>query len=284
MPKINEYRGALRTLSVLRSLNRQNGATVTELSRSTKISRTALYRILAAIQSSGYVRKRTDDGAYFLTSQVYALSDGFKDEFWITEIAGPVLDDLQRRVVWPTDLGVLRGFSIKLASTTRRHSPLVIDRELVGLEMPLLRTALGMAYLAFSSQAERKAILDYFSKQSKTADGRIARDRDSVAKVLNDVRARGYSYRYGNLYEHKRYPDLIAGAKTSTIAVPILINDHSVASIGITFIASAMTIQQAVNSHLQDLKVAASNIEKQLMKVYPGRPSSPSGCELSPHA
>jgi IclR family mhp operon transcriptional activator len=265
MSKQDAYRGTSRTLVVLRSLNADNGASITQLSRSTQISRTALYRILQALVDTGYVQKRGDDGGYFLTSLVQGLSDGFKDEYWITEIAIPVLGDLQRRVVWPTDLGVLRNGSIKLAATTRRHSPLVIDRGLVGVEMPLLRTALGMAYLAYASPAERDTLLAYLAKRPNTPDSELARNHDEIIKTLKQVRRQGYSHRYGDSYAQVKYPDLVA--ENATIAVPITVNKYSIASLGITFIASALTIQEAIARHLHDLKAAALDIEHRLAAV-----------------
>jgi IclR family transcriptional regulator, mhp operon transcriptional activator len=262
MSRLDEYRGTTRTLQVLRALNEHNGATITQLSKNTKISRTALYRILGALEEAGYVRRRKDDGAVFLTSLVQMLSDGFKDEYWIAEIAGPVLDDLQRRVVWPTDLGICRNYALRLASTTRRHSPLVIDRGLVGSDIPLLRTALGIAYVAYCSAAEREALLDYLATKSNRYDGELARDRKKLDLIFRETRTKGYASRHGDIFANRRYPDLLAA--NGTIAVPIRFEGRSVASIGITFIASALTVPEAANRYLKDLMQAAHNIELKL--------------------
>ncbi len=269
MSKLDENRGTTRALSVLRALNEHNGATITHLGKLTKISRTAVYRILGALEEAGYVRRRKDDGAVFLTSLVQTLSDGFRDEYWIAEIAGPVLDDLQRRVVWPTDLGICRNYAMRLASTTRRHSPLVIDRGLVGEAMPLLRTALGLAYVAYASAAERETMFEYLATRSNSFDGELARDRKKMDRILRDVRTLGYAHRHGDVFANRRYPDLTAA--NATIAVPIRFGGRSVASIGITFIASALTVKEAATKHLKDLRESAQAIERALEK----RPAAP---------
>ncbi|MDB5532690.1 MAG: transcriptional regulator [Hyphomicrobiales bacterium] len=265
MARESGYRGTARTLAVLRALNASNGLSVLQLSRETEISRAALYRILTELQRAGYIRRTAEDGAIYLTSLIQTLSTGYRDEIWIREIAGPVLDDLQQRVVWPTDLGILHNYQIRLLMTTRAHSPLVIDRGFAGIDMPIFATSLGQAYIAFSAPTERKAIIDYLSGDPTSVDGALLQNKTQIARLLQGVRSNGYAARFRNGYNETRYPGIIKD--TAALAVPIRRGRFSVASLGITFIASALSVKQAVEKHLQDMQDAASRIEEMLMKA-----------------
>ncbi|MDF2119511.1 helix-turn-helix domain-containing protein [Roseiarcaceae bacterium H3SJ34-1] len=254
MPSEDNYRGISRALQVLTALNRANGSSVSDLSRRTGISRSALYRILNVLVDSGYLTRRDDDRAYRLTSKVKMLSDGFRDEAWISEIGGPILDRLQQKVVWPTDLATFRGDRLQLVETTRRNSPLVIDRGLAGGQISsALRTALGLAYLAFAETAEQAAILDSCASKPESPDALLAADTATVARLIAAVRKDGYASRHrGTVLE------------TGTIAVPVKRNSYSIAAIGITFIASVLTVEEAALRYLPDLMEAAKSMEAKM--------------------
>ena len=53
-------------------------------------------------------------------------------------------------------------------------------------------------------------------------------------------------------------------SNNATLAIPIMMKQHAVAAIGITFIASAMNVATAAKRHLADLKDAAAAIERAL--------------------
>jgi IclR family mhp operon transcriptional activator len=238
----------MRTLEVIRTLNTHNRSTVSQLRVVTGISRPALYRILSALMAAGYVA-RNELGAYELTHLVRLLSDGFKDDEWIAEIASPVLDAVQRLVTWPTDLALYRNYSMWLRDTTRRKSPLVIDRGTIGYRLPLLATAAGLAYIASCPDEEIEEILDALRKSEDRFDA-IAKDRRRTRLLIAKTRKDGYSSRQGGVV-----------AETGSIAVPIFHGGHVKASIGITFFASVLEPSEAASKYLAHLKRAANEIE-----------------------
>lgn len=46
------------------------------------------------------------------------LSEGFRDEQWISALAAPLLGDLLREVVWPTDVSTLDVDAMVVRETT----------------------------------------------------------------------------------------------------------------------------------------------------------------------
>jgi len=244
-------RSVLRTVEVLRALNEHNGSRAAELHRATSIPRPSLYRVLETLCACGYVRRR-DNERYELTARTRALSSGFKDEDWIREIALPVLQELQREIVWPTDIVLFDDDAVVLAETTRRNSPLTIDKFRPGARLPLLRSATGRAYLAFCPEAERQAILERLAA-SRAPENARARDRRYIASLISKTRTNGYGEQHGEI-----------DPKVAGIAVPVLSGGRVAACINITFIASALTCAEAASRYLVSLKRTARRIEELL--------------------
>jgi IclR family mhp operon transcriptional activator len=200
----------------------------------------------------GYVRRRSDGEGYAPTILVRSLSDGFNDETWVRAAALPVMEALQKEIVWPTDIASYFDDAMYLRETTRRHSPLTIDTARVGLRLPMLSSATGRAYLAFCSDAERAAIVDRL-RRSRLADDALARDGRYVSNLVTMTRRKGYGERHGEIFP-----------KTGAIAVPVKHGERVVCCLNISFIASALTPAEAAARYLDPLKAAARRIERQL--------------------
>lgn len=254
-PNKRKPKGILRTLDVLRALNAANGSTVSALHAVTRISRPSLYRILEEFRAAGYVT-RDERGGFHLTYLVLSLSDGFRDEDRIAALAAPVLEELQRRVLWPADLAIYSNHAMHLRVSTRRQSALVIDRSQIGLRMPLFSSAVGLAYVSYCTDAERESILEALRK-SDNPDDFIARDHRMVAQLIRQTRADGYGSRMGST------PG-ISVAETGAIAVPVRRERSVFACIAITFFSKVLKPAEAASRYLGDLKIAASQIESQL--------------------
>lgn len=241
-------RGPLRTIAVIRALNVRNGATVATLAQETGISRPALYRILETLRGAGYVSVDLKRQHYCLTMLVRTLAEGFSDEDWVTQVARPILRALQRRVLWPVDLGTFMDNCMWIRETTRHSSSLTIDRGVVGLRFPILRGATGRAYLAFSRPRERDLILKNISRNPQAGNELIAKPKE-VERLLKRTRRQGYGQRYGE-------PPLETGA----IAVPIMLEHRVLGCINLTFMATVLDPTEAARQHLAAMAEAAKAI------------------------
>jgi IclR family mhp operon transcriptional activator len=232
-----------RLLALLRALNAQNGSTISALSRQTGISRQALYRLAEPLAAQGLVR-RAADGRLHLTAQVRDLASGYRDEDALVEAAGPVLEELQRQVVWPTDLATYEDGEMRLRDTTRRFSPLVLDRASTGFRLPVLQTGLGLAWFAALDAARQVDLLPEIARR----DPRAAQPA-FVARLLAQAAQDGYGRRHTGFMK-----------ETNTIALPVRAGDQVLGSVGITFIASALTPAEAASRHLPALQRAADDV------------------------
>jgi IclR family mhp operon transcriptional activator len=245
-------RSLFRGLNILRALNEQGPSTVVELARATQISRPSIYRSLEALCEAGYVRRRVGGERFELAHMVRTLSDGFDEEAWLREIASPVLADLQKEIVWPTDLATLVNNAMYLRETTRWQSPLTIDRASIGLRLPMLQSATGRAYLAFCNDNERKVFLSNL-RRSKTPEDVCAKDSRWVNSILEETRRNGYGHRY-----------MEWRPETGSIAIPMFSKNRILACLNITFIASAMRPEEAARRYLGAMKTSVEKIEKAL--------------------
>jgi IclR family mhp operon transcriptional activator len=244
-------RGLERGLAVLRTVNALGEATAIEVARLTLLPRPTVHRLLETLRCDGYLYRRGLRDSYRLSLKVKSLSDGYKDDDWITEIAEPVLAKLFEQAVWPTDIATYDDGSMVIRATTHQRSPLSIERAWVGLQSPMLSSAVGRTYLAFAPAKERNAILERLAVSEGLDREKMKRPAE-VERMIKATRARGYGTRQRELF-----------AKTSSIAVPIMHGRHVIACINIVWIDSALKFETAVKRYLPMLQKAAARIEKE---------------------
>jgi IclR family mhp operon transcriptional activator len=145
---------------------------------------------------------------------------------------------------------------------------------MVGRRLPMLRTAAGRCYLAFSPDKERRTILEMLSR-SKAPENRGARETQRLTRLLDAIRARGYAVQ-----------DREINPKASGIAVPICIGPRVLGCMSLIWISSALTIEDAETRLLPLLTSTAERIAKAIRaragqlrsadseRVQPASPSS----------
>lgn len=246
-------RGLARGMQVLNTLNRlDGGATPTQLAELTGLHRTTVRRLLETLQDEGYVRRSESDDSFRLCLKVRELSEGFRNEQWISELAAPLLADLLHEVVWPTDLCTLDVDAMVVRETTHRFSRLSFHRSMVGRRLPMLLTATGLAYLAFCPETERRCILELLASR-RDEENTLAREPLALDNLLRKTRNRGYGENYMNWNKEERI---------ASIAVPVHGQGRVLGCINLVYVAKAMTIEQAAARYLPALRRTAGQIEQ----------------------
>lgn len=181
-------RGLTRGLMLLNMLNKlDGGASVGLLAELSGLHRTTVRRLLETLQEEGYVRRSPSDDSFRLTIKVRQLSEGFRDEQWISALAAPLLGDLLREVVWPTDVSTLDVDAMVVRETTHRFSRLSFHRAMVGRRLPLLKTASGLTWLAFCPEQERKELIEMLAARPGD-DYQLAREPLKLQAILARAR------------------------------------------------------------------------------------------------
>ncbi|MQP66552.1 helix-turn-helix domain-containing protein [Niveispirillum sp. SYP-B3756] len=247
MDKVKPVRAMLRVLDVLQVLNSRNGVTVTDVANAIDLPRTTAYRVLETLCSAGYAVRDTSDDHYRLTVLVRCLSDGYDDEAWVTEVAQPVLSQLGRKLVWPVSISTNQGNRMLLRYTTDKQSPLALERYNAGVRLPLLNSATGRSYLAFSPAPQRAALLDIALGSGEEMEG-AGRERALIEKTLSHIRKVGYAISV------RQYRG------ESTAAVPIYSGTNLLGCVGMRFMDKAVTESVFATKYVPDLKAAAAEI------------------------
>ena len=95
-PEPSLIRVLSKGLHLLRVLNEHYELTAVELGRLTGIPRPTVHRLLNTLIADGYVAAVPETRRYRATIRVQALSQGYREETWVSDIALPVLQVLQR--------------------------------------------------------------------------------------------------------------------------------------------------------------------------------------------
>ena len=249
MESTRPIRALMRGLDALTILNLRDGATVSEVAQEIRLPRTTVYRILETLCNAGFVFRDAEDDRYRLTILVRGLSDGFDDEAWVTQIAKPFINELCREIVWPVSIATLSGTTMLVRESTDHSSPLAIDRYPAGFRAPLLTTATGRIYLAYSQEKQRDTLIDILARSNKEED-KPARARTELLRALAEVRSSGYAISTRN----RRLVEEVS------ISVPILPENRVLASLTARFASSAVPLRSGVERFLPKLRQCADGI------------------------
>jgi IclR family mhp operon transcriptional activator len=225
-------------------MNRMKGASALDLARRTGIPRPTVYRLLETLEEMGFVTRSPTDETWHLTISVRTLSAGYDDEIWVRQVALPVVNKLQRAIIWPVDLTTFDRDTMVVRETTHRSSPFSIDPGMAGTRLPMLSTSAGRSYLAFCPDEEREAILERLLKDQTLGE------RALIDSMVSQARREGFA---------RRTDDYRPG--TASITLPVRWDGRVLACLAIIWITSAMTATQAVDRLLTPLKQAAEEVE-----------------------
>ena len=233
-------RGLSRGLLLLNLLNKfDGGATIGTLAEFSGLHRTTVRRLLETLQEEGYVRRSRSDDSFRLTLKIRQLSEGFRDEHWISALATPLLGELLREVLWPTDISTLDVDAMVVRETTHRFSRLSFHRAMVGRRLPLLLTASGLTWLAARPEEEYQ----------------LAREPEKLAAILERTRRQGYGENFRGWQQEE---------KIASIAVPIRSQQRVIGCLNLVYMAKAMSLEQAAQKYLAPLQKVAAQIESRM--------------------
>jgi IclR family mhp operon transcriptional activator len=241
-----------RGLALLVAMNRRKLASVSDLAKDTHLPRPTVYRLLDTLSEAGFVSRESATDRYRPTHGVRSLSDGFLDDEWVTEIAAPMMAEFTRDHVWPVSLFTFEAGKMLVRDTTHRLSSLSIDYGMVGKRMAMLRTAGGLAYLAFCPDNERKVILDLLA-QSDEPEDQQARENQMLDGLFKAIRAKGYATQ-----------ERVINPKAASISVPIIVGRKVHGCMSLIFIASALTMNDVEKKLLPPLQAMTTRLARAL--------------------
>ncbi len=255
MASFPPVQAVVRTIDLLQALNRQPVSTLDVLHKQTGIPKPSIIRLLESLASKGLVRHAPQYGAYYLTSLVKALSDGYHSEPRIVEAAQARLDALTQSIKWPVAIAVFDTDAMVVRYSTIPNSPLSLLHSTINMRLSLVSRAIGRAYLAFCEPDERETILALL-RQSKNPEDAVVNDMEKVQGMIEQTWAQGYALR-----------DPSVRPVSGTLAVPVFDGQHVVASFGMTWFASTLSNAEVVKRYLEPLLEVSRAITEDLRKL-----------------
>jgi IclR family mhp operon transcriptional activator len=261
---IETIRGLERGLRVLKVVCATTASTLQEIHAATTLPKPTLLRILRTLEQEGMVRRRLADGRYQIAAGARNITSKLGRYDRLAEVAGPILDDLCRRIEWPSDLAVPAGDHMVIKETSRPLSPFVLRHDQIGHKINWLLSGHGRSYLAFCAEAEREDLLELM-RRSRLPENQLAFHPLKINRIFAEVRRRGYATRdpshAGGYYGRAPYSDGL-----SAIAVPVHSSGRIYGALNVLWLKKAHTIDHMLQLHLEDLQNAARRIAAGLQR------------------
>jgi IclR family mhp operon transcriptional activator len=247
--KTSTVEAASRTLLLLEELNRHRVTSIDRLPKATGLPKSTVVRLMKSLCAMGYAANDRRQGGYAVASRVKSLSNGFHGDPLVVEAARAWALAFTRQYHWPIAIAVLDRSSVVVRFSTIPDSPVSPFHGTLNMHLSLLGRALGRAYLAFCPMSERSMLLDMLTRSQESED-KLATERKRALSLLATIRKQGFAER-----------DLMVEPRSSgTIALPIIVNQRVLATVGMTYFTSALDRADVIQRYVPLVKALADNI------------------------
>lgn len=184
----------LDVLSAFRSRDRMLGNQ--ELARRCGLPKSTISRLTYTLTKQGYLEHADDgngNGGYRLGSAVLALGSTMLARMDVRQLARPLMQELADRTQAMVSLGMRDRLSMIYVENCRSESALTLSLD-VGSRIPVATTAMGRAYLARCSEAQRAALLDRIRDRDPKAWPQV---RAGIERALAEYKDLGVCTSFG---------------------------------------------------------------------------------------
>jgi len=231
------------------------GIALPELSRKLSMPKSTAYRILRALESSGFVSETEDEHRFRLGPLIGDLAKGYTRRERLIRIARPELVKLRDKCDETVALHVLEAN--RWVVLDQVESTQELRRTITNLGEPMLlgAAATGKLFLAFMPEAQRKA---YFKEQKLAKHTPRTPNRQALEKDLRQIVRSGYATSVGEM-----------AIGVSGLSMPIRSRDGAVrAAVGFSGPSGRFT-PKAVLAMRDALGRSINEIENQLVEEAP---------------
>ena len=162
---------------------------VTELSKRLKLHKNNVFRLLATLESRGYIEQNRVTENYRLGLKTLELGQTFIKQMGLLRQSRPVLERLVRECNETTYVAILKESSIVYLDVVETDLTVrVVPR--VGARLPAYCTAAGKVQFAFMAEEE---LDNYLPRELKRYTPNTITDRDELRKQLHQIADQGYA-------------------------------------------------------------------------------------------
>ncbi|MDJ0394487.1 IclR family transcriptional regulator [Rhodococcus sp. G-MC3] len=187
-PSPDYVQSLARGLSVIRAFDARNPRrTLSDVAKSTDLTRATARRFLLTLLELGYVR--SDGSMFWLTPRVLELGYSYLSSLSLPDVAGPHLESLAEQVRESSSVSILDGDDVVYVARVP-VSRIMTVAITIGTRFPAYATSMGRVLLAGLSPDHLDAYLERVQLTALTA--KTLTDAASLRIELDTVRAQGY--------------------------------------------------------------------------------------------
>jgi IclR family transcriptional regulator, pca regulon regulatory protein len=252
-----------RGLAVIRAFDEHNPElTLSDVARSTGLTRAAARRFLLTLADLGYMR--TDGRWFTLSPRILELGYAYLSSLSLPEVAEPHLERLVAEVHESSSVSVLDGEDIVYVARVPTARIMTVSIN-VGTRFPAYATSMGRVLLSQLPEEELEAYLR--RAELLPLSPRTVTSQEALRAALAKVRSQGWALVDQELEEGLR-----------SLAAPIRDRTgRTVAAVNLSAHASRPSIERARRELVPPLLATAARIEADLRVAQADRPRRSAG-------
>lgn len=150
---VQSVQHALELFEVFRTSEKKEEFGVTELSKTLGLHKNNVFRLLATLESRGYIEQNLNTENYRLGIGIFNLGQKFINKQGILKLSKPFMEKIVEKINESVYIGILReGSVIYLDIVEAPQTVRIVSR--VGRDVPAYCTAIGKVQLAYASEEE----------------------------------------------------------------------------------------------------------------------------------
>jgi DNA-binding IclR family transcriptional regulator len=166
-----------------------------EISVRTGLPKPTVSRLTYTLTKLGYLRHNMRLGKYQLGSAVLSIGYPLLASMSVRQVARPFMKELADYTGGSVSMGIRDRLNMVYVESSRNGNTLTMLPD-IGTAVPIAQAAIGRAFLAACTPAEREAVLN----QIKVKEPELHRKfRPAIDKSLEDIRSRGFCVSIGEL-------------------------------------------------------------------------------------
>jgi DNA-binding IclR family transcriptional regulator len=174
---------------------------VTELSTKLGLSKNNVFRLLATLESKGYIEQNKNTEDYRLGPQIFEVGQVYINRLGLLKIAHSLQEELAATCDEAAYIAVLKEGDVVYLDLVQTSHPLRL-RSRVGCRLPAYCTAVGKVQLAYESKDRIEEILNKTKLQRFTSH--TITDKQELLDHLKEVAEKGVALDLGEWEEDVR--------------------------------------------------------------------------------
>jgi len=180
-------------LDVLEQFHTDGELGVTELSKRLKLHKNNVFRILATLESRGYIEQNRSTENYRLGTKCLQMGQTYIQHMGLLQQARPIMLEVMKTCHESAFVAVMRKGQVVPLEVVESDLPVRIVSQ-IGENLPLHCTAAGKVHLAFEPAEELQRSL---SETLPQYTGHTITNRDQLTEQLQSIATSGYAIDHG---------------------------------------------------------------------------------------